>query len=74
LLDGYPAETRADFFEAAQWREHTYEVLNSLDNAVGRLSDAETGQRRYLLTGEEAYLEPFRASSILHVWIRANAT
>jgi PAS domain S-box-containing protein len=52
----------ARFAEAAQWREHTYEVLNSLDNAVDRLSDAETGQRGYLLTGEEAYLEPYRAA------------
>ncbi|HWO27369.1 MAG TPA: CHASE3 domain-containing protein, partial [Candidatus Acidoferrum sp.] len=50
------------FAEAAQWREHTYEVLNSLDTAVARLSDAETGQRGYLLTGEEAYLEPYRAA------------
>src|SRR5712692_5617890 len=52
----------ARFAEAAQWREHTYEVLNSLDNTVGRLSDTETGQRGYLLTGEEAYLEPYRAA------------
>jgi len=52
----------ARFAEAAQWREHTYEVLNSLDNAIGRLSDAETGQRGYLLTGDEAYLEPYRAA------------
>jgi len=42
----------ADSLRLAQWREHTYEVLNSLDNAVGRLSDAETGQRGYLLTGK----------------------
>jgi CHASE3 domain sensor protein len=33
--------------DAAQWREHTYEVLNSLDETVGLLSDAETGQRGY---------------------------
>ncbi len=52
----------ARFAEAAQWREHTYEVLNSLDNTIGRLSDTETGQRGYLLTGEEAYLEPYRAA------------
>src|SRR6266446_1171742 len=52
----------ARFAEAAQWREHTYEVLNSLDNTIGRLSDTENGQRGYLLTGEEAYLEPYRAA------------
>jgi len=52
----------ARFAEAAQWQNHTYEVLNSLDNAVGRLSDAETGQRGYLLTGDEAYLSPYQAA------------
>src|SRR5713226_748056 len=56
----YRSTTR--FAEAAQWREHTYEVLNSLDNTVGQLSDAETGQRGYLLTGDETYLEPYRAA------------
>src|SRR5579859_6534705 len=50
----------AQLAEAAQWREHTYEVLDSLDNAVAKLSDAETGQRGYLLTGDQAYLEPYR--------------
>jgi PAS domain S-box-containing protein len=50
------------FAEAAQWRGHTYEVLNSLDETVGQLSDAETGQRGYLLTGDEAYLEPYRSA------------
>jgi two-component system, NarL family, sensor histidine kinase EvgS len=50
------------FVEAAQWREHTYNVLNSLDETVGRLADAETGQRGYLLTGDDAYLEPYRAA------------
>ena len=52
----------ARFAEADAWQNHTYEVLNLLDNAVGRLSDAETGQRGYLLTGEESYLEPYRAA------------
>src|SRR5713226_4455493 len=56
----YRSTTR--FAEAAQWREHTYGVLNSLDNTVGQLSDAETGQRGYPLTGDEAYPEPYRAA------------
>src|SRR5260370_27156346 len=56
----YRSTTR--LVEAAQWREHTYEVLNSLDDAIGRLSDAETGPRGYLRRGDEAYLEPYRAA------------
>src|SRR5260370_36580108 len=50
------------FTEAAEWRKHTYEVLRNLDETVARLVDAETGQRGYLLTGEEAYLGPYRAA------------
>src|SRR5260370_39130770 len=48
--------------EASEGRKHTYEVLRNLDETVARLVDAETGQRGYLLTGEEAYLEPYRAA------------
>jgi PAS domain S-box-containing protein len=51
------------FVEAAQWREHTHEVVNSLNETVALLSDAETGQRGYLLTGDETYLEPYNAAT-----------
>ena len=45
--------------KAAQWVAHTYEVSSSLQKVLSVLDDAETGQRGYLLTGKEAYLEPF---------------
>ncbi|WP_432545642.1 methyl-accepting chemotaxis protein [Kineococcus sp. SYSU DK004] len=38
---------------------HTHEVLDALDAVTGSLKDAETGQRGYLVTGEERYLEPW---------------
>src|SRR5229473_267854 len=53
----------ARFAEASEWRKHTYEVLRNLDETVAQLVDAETGQRGYLLTGDEAYLEPYRAAT-----------
>src|SRR6266850_2898468 len=52
----------ARFAEASEWRKHTYEVLRNLDETVARLVDAETGQRGYLLTGDEAYFEPYSAA------------
>src|SRR5713101_4540924 len=52
----------ARFAEADAWQNHTYEVLNTLNVTVARLVDAETGQRGYLLTGEDSYLEPYRAA------------
>lgn len=48
--------------EATEWQKHTYQVLNTLDETLARLVDAETGQRGYLLTGDEAYLTPYRAA------------
>jgi len=38
---------------------HALEVQRAALNVVANLADAETGQRGYLLTAEEAYLEPF---------------
>jgi CheY-like chemotaxis protein/CHASE3 domain sensor protein len=35
------------------------EVLGQLQSVISTLKDAETGQRGYLLTGREDYLEPF---------------
>jgi two-component system, NarL family, sensor histidine kinase EvgS len=53
----------ARFAEASEWRKHTYEVLGNLDQTVARLVDAESGQRGYLLTGNEVYLGPYHAAT-----------
>ncbi|MCK9389947.1 MAG: response regulator [Syntrophales bacterium] len=45
--------------EAAGMRKHTYVVLGRADDLLSALKDAETGQRGYLLTGDEAFLEPY---------------
>jgi PAS domain S-box-containing protein len=58
--ESYRNTTR--FAEAAHWQKHTYEVLRTLDETEARLVDAETGQRGYLLTGDDAYLDTYRAS------------
>ena len=41
---------------------HTLEVLQELATLMSATNDAETGQRGYLLTGTESYLEPFLAA------------
>jgi CHASE3 domain sensor protein len=43
--------------------QRTLEVELRLSQALSLLQDAETGQRGYLLTGDEAYLGPYRAAS-----------
>jgi len=39
----------------ARWVRHTLEVEATLADLLSAVQDAETGQRGYLLTGDEAY-------------------
>jgi len=48
----------------AEWVEHTHVVLQDLEGVLSAVGDADTGQRGYLLTGDERYLEPYNASII----------
>jgi methyl-accepting chemotaxis protein len=44
---------------AIDWNTHTYQVLQNQEQILSLLKDAETGQRGYIITGEDQYLEPF---------------
>ncbi len=48
--------------QTAYWTAHTHEVLEDIEHVVSALKDAETGQRGFLITGEERYLEPYEAA------------
>jgi len=47
--------------QAAEERAHTDVIIKSAGDLLSALKDAETGQRGYLLTGDEAFLEPYVA-------------
>lgn len=40
----------------------THQAIVALDRLLSQLQDAETGQRGYLLTGEDSYLAPYRSA------------
>jgi len=44
---------------AADRVTHTLEVMSQLESVLSVMKDAETGQRGFLLTGDEAYLHPY---------------
>ncbi|HEY3898541.1 MAG TPA: CHASE3 domain-containing protein [Chthoniobacter sp.] len=46
----------------SQLRKHSFELLGRLDETLSYLKDTETGQRGYLLTGEDTYLEPYQVA------------
>ena len=53
------------FIEAARLKAHTYEVLENLEKVLSSLKDTETGQRGYIITGEERYLEPYQSGTTM---------
>ena len=50
--------------ETDNLRAHSYDVLDSLQDVISVMQDAETGQRGYLITGNEEYLEPFNSAEM----------
>ena len=45
--------------ESAQSLARSIEILGDFEGLLSNLKDAETGQRGYLLTGSDSYLEPY---------------
>ena len=41
---------------------HTHDVISALDDLQSALQNAETGQRGFVLTGNDRYLEPYQAA------------
>jgi len=48
--------------ETARWVAHTQQVIVNLEEVLSTMKDAETGQRGYVITGDEKYLGPFRTA------------
>ena len=42
--------------------QHSNEVVQTLEKVLSVMKDAETGQRGYLLTGKDTYLEPYNGA------------
>lgn len=49
--------------KAVFWVEHTNKVIHDLDALLSMVKDAETGQRGYIITAKERYLEPYHVAS-----------
>ena len=50
--------TRA-FLETNTWVEHTHQVIEEIEESMSILKDAETGQRGYVISGDEHFLEHY---------------
>src|ERR1700722_3552723 len=64
LADAYITKQRLDEqINSGVWVIHTRQVEFELSQTESLLKDAETGQRGFLYTGEEKYLDPYRQAA-----------
>jgi methyl-accepting chemotaxis protein len=52
-----------ELVHASDSRRQSYEVLDGLNEAFSLLQDVEIGQRSFVLTGDEGFLEPYLAAA-----------
>ena len=48
--------------EDEYWVQHTWQVISQVESITSSAKDAETGNRGYLITGDEEYLGPYRSA------------
>ncbi|XXY51059.1 CHASE3 domain-containing protein [Sorangium sp. So ce269] len=60
-LAGTAYKSFAELDEARSWDQHTYEVMLATGDIMASLLDTETGERGFVLTGVESFLEPYRS-------------
>ena len=46
--------------QSQYWVEHTYQVIAQVEIILGSAKDAETGQRGFLITGDDQFLKPYK--------------
>jgi len=51
--------------ETTRWVEHTHKVIAEAHHLIKLLIDMETGERFFLITGKNIFLEPFEKGKIL---------
>lgn len=45
--------------DSEYWVAHTWQDINQVESIMGSVKDAEAGSRGYLISGDDAYLEPY---------------
>jgi methyl-accepting chemotaxis protein len=52
-----------NLIENDSWVSHTHQVRTEIADLLSEVKDAETGQRGYVITGDDSYLEPYQSAT-----------
>ncbi len=60
ILSGIVIKSLGDVDFAIFWNVHTYQVLERANQVMAAMVNRETGLRGYLISGDQAFLEPYK--------------
>ncbi len=63
VVGWFSYSTSGGLLDAMKWRTHTYEVVETVETLLSQMKDAETGQRGFVITGRDEYLEPYHLAT-----------
>ena len=63
IIGGVAYRSISVLANTSQLVTHTHQVLEHIAEVLSLVKDAETGQRGYIITGDEAFLEPYQAGT-----------
>jgi PAS domain S-box-containing protein len=67
LINALSYWSLVQYRETAYWVAHTHEVEQKIKTTLAELTEAETGQRGYLLTGDDNYLKLYKdGADLIH--------
>jgi methyl-accepting chemotaxis protein len=64
MIGGYAYEATLRLLEATSAVARSREVLTNISHVLSSFQDIETGERGYIITGRDEYLEPYNAGKL----------
>jgi PAS domain S-box-containing protein len=66
LIGVVSSRSIVELVETSKSAAHSHQVIEKLEHILADITNAETGQRGYVITGEESYLQPYN-QAIAHI-------
>jgi methyl-accepting chemotaxis protein len=62
IIGAVAYRSTSGFIQTAALVTHSHQVIEDLEQVMSIMKDAETGQRGFLITGEDRYLDPYNSA------------
>lgn len=57
-----------EYRDTLRWVEHTHQVIRTLNKVTSTMRELESGQRAYVITGDESFRAEYRLNKDQLIW------